>query len=74
MFVLAFGLAIYEMMLSLFVDEKYGFTVRDISIIITVGSIAGVVAQILFFDRLVSLFGEKLIITMSLLSAAILFL
>ncbi|MEW5550581.1 MFS transporter [Peribacillus frigoritolerans] len=70
-FVLAFGLAIYEMMLSLFVDEKYGFTVRDISIIITVGSIAGVVAQILFFDKLVSLFGEKLIITMSLLSAAI---
>lgn len=70
-FVLAFGLAIYEMMLSLFVDEKFGFTVRDISIIITVGSIAGVVAQILFFDKLVSLFGEKLIITMSLLSAAI---
>ncbi|MED3986025.1 MFS transporter [Peribacillus simplex] len=70
-FVLAFGLAIYEMMLSLFVDEKYGFTVRDISIIITVGSIAGVGAQILFFDKLVSLFGEKLIITMSLLSAAI---
>ena len=39
-FVLAFGLSFYEMMFSLFVDEKFGFTVRDISIIITVGSIS----------------------------------
>ena len=39
-FVLAFGLSFYEMMFSLFVDEKFGFTVRDISSIITVGSIS----------------------------------
>lgn len=70
-FVLAFGLAVYEMMFSLFVDEKFGFTVRDISIIITVGSIAGVVAQILFFDKLVNLIGERMLINLSLLSTAI---
>jgi MFS transporter, DHA1 family, multidrug resistance protein len=70
-FVLAFGLAVYEMMFSLFVDVKFGFTVRDISIIITVGSIAGVVAQILFFNRLVKVIGERMLIKLTLLSTAI---
>lgn len=70
-FVLAFGLAVYEMMFSLFVDEKLNFTIRDISIIITVGSITGVVAQILFFDKMVSLVGERMLVNLSLLSSAI---
>ncbi|WP_153720976.1 MFS transporter [Sporosarcina cascadiensis] len=70
-FVLAFGLAVYEMMFALFVDEKLGFTIRDISVIITVGSIAGVVAQILFFDKLVKVFGERMLINLTLLSSAI---
>ncbi|MBT2606524.1 MFS transporter [Bacillus sp. ISL-53] len=70
-FVLAFGLAVYEMMFSLFVDEKFGFTVRDISIIITIGSIAGVVAQIFFFDKLVNVIGERMLINLTLLSSAI---
>ncbi|MEC0275807.1 MULTISPECIES: MFS transporter [Peribacillus] len=70
-FILAFGLAVYEMMFSLFVDEKFGFTIRDISIVITVGSIAGVVAQIIFFDKLVNVIGERMIINLTLLSAAI---
>jgi DHA1 family multidrug resistance protein-like MFS transporter len=58
-------------MFSLFVDEKFGFTVRDISIIITIGSIAGVVAQILFFDKLVNVIGERMLINLTLLSSAI---
>jgi MFS transporter, DHA1 family, multidrug resistance protein len=70
-FVLAFGLAVYEMMFSLFVDKKFGFTVRDISIIITIGSIAGVVAQILFFDKLVIVIRERMLINLTLLSSAI---
>src|SRR5690625_7283654 len=59
------------MMFALFVDEKLGFTVRDISVIITVGSIAGVVAQILFFDNLVKVFGERMLINLTLLTSAI---
>ncbi|PAL11830.1 MFS transporter [Peribacillus simplex] len=70
-FILAFGLAVYEMMFSLFVDEKFGFTIRDISIVITVGSIAGVVAQIIFFDKLVNVIGERMLFNLTLLSAAI---
>ncbi|MFJ5761221.1 MFS transporter [Neobacillus sp. NPDC093182] len=70
-FILAFGLSVYEMMFSLFVDEKFGFTIRDISIVITVGSIAGVVAQIIFFDKLVNVIGERMLINLTLLSTAI---
>ncbi|WP_306416447.1 MFS transporter [Paenibacillus alvei] len=70
-FVLAFGLAAYEMMFSLFVDVKFGFTAKDIAFIITIGSILGVAAQILLFDRMVAKFGEKKIIHASLTTAAI---
>lgn len=70
-FVLAFGLAAYEMMFSLFVDVKFGFTAKDIAFIITIGSILGVAAQILLFDRMVAKFGEKKIIHASLTTAAL---
>ncbi|OBY79429.1 multidrug MFS transporter [Paenibacillus sp. KS1] len=70
-FVLAFGLAAYEMMFSLFVDAKFGFTAKDIAFIITICSILGVVAQILFFEKMVAKFGEKNIIHASLVVAAL---
>lgn len=69
-FVLSFGLAAYEMIFSLFVDLKFGFTVRDISVIITVGSIFGVVVQIALFEKLVNKYGEKKLILILLLMAA----
>lgn len=70
-FVLSFGLAAYEMMFSLFIDAKFGFTTKDIAVIITVGSIFGVVAQIALFEKLVDKFGEKKIIQAMLMMAAI---
>lgn len=70
-FVLWFGVAAYEMMFSLFVDSKFGFTAKDIAVIITVGSILGVVAQVAFFEKLVDKFGEKKMIHGSLIMAAI---
>ncbi|KZE47757.1 multidrug MFS transporter [Brevibacillus parabrevis] len=70
-FVLSFGLAAYEMMFSLFVDAKFGFTAKDIAVIITVGSIFGVVAQIAFFEKLVDKFGEKNMIQTTLVTAAL---
>ncbi|MFM1652914.1 MFS transporter [Brevibacillus sp. B_LB10_24] len=70
-FVLSFGIAAYEMMFSLFVDAKFGFTSKDIAVIITVGSIAGVVAQIAFFERLVEKIGEKRLIHGTLILAAV---
>ncbi|RFU67040.1 MFS transporter [Bacillus sp. V59.32b] len=70
-FVLAFGLAAYETMFGLFVDEKFGFTPKDISILITVGAIFGVVAQVVIFGKLVEKIGEKRLIQITLLVAAI---
>ncbi|KOY14770.1 MFS transporter [Paenibacillus xylanivorans] len=70
-FVLSFGLSTYEMMFSLFVDSKFGFTAKDIAVIITVGSISGVVAQLMFFDKLVNKFGEKKLIHAMIIVAAI---
>jgi len=70
-FVLSFGLAAYEMMFSLYVDSKFGYTAKDIAVIITIGSIFGVVAQIAFFEKLVSKFGEKKLIHGLLIAAAI---
>ncbi|CAH0344815.1 MFS transporter [Bacillus sp. CECT 9360] len=70
-FVLAFGLAAYETMFGLFVDEKFGFTPKDISILITVGAIFGVIAQVVIFGKLVEKIGEKRLIQITLLVAAI---
>lgn len=70
-FVLSFGLAAYEMMFSLFIDSKFGFTAKDIAVIITVGSIFGVVAQITLFEKLVDKFSEEKIIQAMLMMTAI---
>ncbi|TBL74504.1 MFS transporter [Paenibacillus thalictri] len=70
-FVLSFGVAAYEMIYSLFVDLKFGFQAKDIAVIITVDSIFGVVAQIVFFEKLINRFGEKKVIQSSLVIAAI---
>lgn len=70
-FVLSFGLANYETVFGLFVDHKFGFTPKDIAMIITFGSIAGAVVQATIFGWILNRFGEKRVITLSLLSAGI---
>ncbi len=51
-FVLSFALAAFESLFSLFVDHKFGFTPKDIAIVITGSGIVGAVAQVLLFDWL----------------------
>jgi len=70
-FVLAFGLSAYETMFGLFVDKKFGFSLKDISIVITTGTIFGLIAQIVFFDKLVKYLGEKRLIEICLLGASV---
>ncbi|MFD1929104.1 multidrug efflux MFS transporter NorA, partial [Sporosarcina siberiensis] len=65
-FVLSFGLAAFESLFSLFVDHKFGFTPKDIAIVITGSGIVGAVAQILLFDRLTKYMGEINLIRLSL--------
>jgi DHA1 family multidrug resistance protein-like MFS transporter len=71
-FILAFGLSAYETVFSLFTDQKFGFTPKDIAMIITISSIVAVIIQILLFGRLVNKFGEKRVIQLCLFSSAIL--
>jgi DHA1 family multidrug resistance protein-like MFS transporter len=71
-FVLAFGLSAYETVFSLFSDHKFGFTPKDIAVIITISSIFGVVVQVFMFGKLVDLLGEKKLIQICLIVGVIL--
>lgn len=71
-FVLTFGLSAYETIFSLFSDRKFGFTPKDIAVIITISSIFGVVVQIFIFGKMVAIFGEKKLIQLCLITGAIL--
>ncbi|MCZ8520818.1 MULTISPECIES: MFS transporter [Paenibacillus] len=70
-FSLTFGLANFEAIFPLFVDQKYGFTARDISILITVGALIGTVIQALFINKLLLKFGEKKLINLTFLFSAV---
>ena len=71
-FVASFGLAAFESLFSLFVDHKFGFTPKDIAIVITGSGIVGAVAQIMLFDRLSKRIGEINLIRYSLGISALL--
>ncbi len=70
----AFGLSSFESLFALFVDHKFGFTPKDIAIMITGGAIVGAIAQVALFDRLTRWLGEIQLIRYSLLFSAILVL
>ncbi|WP_128100369.1 MFS transporter [Paenibacillus sp. DCT19] len=70
-FVMAFGLANYETVFSLFVYQKFGFTTQDIAFIITFGSIAGAVVQVALIGWLLNRFGEKMVISVCLFFVAL---
>jgi len=70
-FIASFGLANFETVFTLFVDDKFGFSTLDIAYIITFGSIAGAVVQATIFGQLLNKFGEFRVITICLLGAAL---
>lgn len=69
-FVMTFGLVNYETVYALFVEQKYGFDARSISIVITLGAVIGIVCQIWLLDRAVRRFGEIRLIRLSLILTA----
>ncbi|AQT83414.1 MFS transporter [Paenibacillus larvae subsp. pulvifaciens] len=71
-FVLAFGLSAYETVFSLFSDHKFGFTPKDIAVIITISATFGVIMQIFMFGKMVNKLGEKKLIQLCLITGAIL--
>lgn len=70
-FISAFGLAAFESLFALFVDHKFGFTPKDIAIIITGAALMGAIAQVAFFDPLTRVFGEIKLIRYCLVFSAV---
>lgn len=71
---MSFGLANYESIFGLFVDQRFGFTPKDIAIVITSAAILGVLIQAVVVDKLVALFGESKVVNVSLAFTAISYL
>lgn len=63
----SFGLASFESLFSLFADHKFGFTPKDIAIMITGGALIGAIVQVVLFDRLTKWIGEIRLIRYSLI-------
>ena len=69
--VMTFGLVGFETVYSLFVQDKYGFTSKDISILITLGAAIGIIVQIWLIDKAIRYMGEYKLIKLSLLITGI---
>ncbi|MDT8979201.1 MFS transporter [Paenibacillus sp. chi10] len=70
-FTMTFGLTHFEAIFPLFVVQVYGFTTRQIAILLTVCSLIGTLNQLLLTDRITRRFGEKQIIVAMLLLSAV---
>jgi len=70
-FIASLGLAAFDSLFSLFVDHKFGFTPKDIAIIITGGGIVGAIAQVVLFGYLTKKFGEIKLIRYAFIFSAI---
>ncbi|MGG3448738.1 MFS transporter [Domibacillus aminovorans] len=71
MFTLSFGLANYQSTISLYADEKFGFSPSDISILMVVGGLVGVIVQAFVLDRVLERFGEVRVMNTMLVVAGI---
>ncbi|WP_407649359.1 MFS transporter [Brevibacillus composti] len=70
-FTLTFGLSNFEAIFGLFVDQKFGYTPKDIAILITVGALIGVIVQSFLIGRLLQRYGEKRLINISFFVSAV---
>ncbi|GKU80464.1 MFS transporter [Paenibacillus sp. L3-i20] len=70
-FTLTFGLINFEVIFPLFVDEKFGYTIQQIAIVITIGALAGTIIQALYIGKLINKFGEQKLINWTLLLSSV---
>src|SRR5699024_2947287 len=71
-FIASLGFAAFDFLISLFVAHKFGFTRKDIVIIITGGGLVEAFAQVVLFDSLTNLIGEIKLIRYAFVFSAIL--
>ncbi|WP_240968227.1 MFS transporter [Paenibacillus aquistagni] len=70
-FIMSFGLMNYETVFPLFAADRYGFTAKEISVLITAGALIGVFTQAWLIERLVGRFGEQKVIRYTMIGAAL---
>jgi MFS transporter, DHA1 family, multidrug resistance protein len=70
-FTMTFGLANFETIFGLYVTEKYEYTPKDISIIMTIAALIGVIIQALFVDKLLQRFNEIRVINICFFLSAV---
>lgn len=69
MFTLSFGLANYQSTISLFADIKFNFSPADISVLMIIGGLIGVIIQAFVLDRALTKFGEvRVMVTMLIIA------
>src|SRR5690625_2298815 len=71
-FITQFGLAAFDSVFSLFVDHKFGFTPKDIAIIITGGGLVGALGQVFLFGPLTKRLGEVKLIRYAFILSGVL--
>ncbi|HWO76592.1 MAG TPA: MFS transporter [Bacillus sp. (in: firmicutes)] len=72
--VMSFGLMAYESVLGLFVDHQFGATPQEIAIMVTSTGIVSVIVQLFVVDRIVSRYGEGVVLNIFLGVATVGFL
>ncbi|WHY69055.1 MFS transporter [Neobacillus sp. SuZ13] len=70
-FTMTFGLANFETIFGIYVSEKYEYTPKDISIIMTIAALTGVIIQALMVDKLLRRFDEIRVINICFFLSAV---
>jgi MFS transporter, DHA1 family, multidrug resistance protein len=70
-FTMTFGLANFETIFGIYVSEKYAYTPKDISIIMTIAALIGVIIQALLVDKLLRRFDEIRVINICFFLSAV---
>lgn len=70
-FIMAFGLAGFESIYSLYVNEVHHFNLQSIALVLTLNGIISLILQVFLFDRMVQWWGEVRVIRYCFFASAI---
>lgn len=70
-FIIAFGLAGFESIYSLYVNEVHHFDLQSIALVLTLNGIISLILQVFLFDRMVQWWGEVRVIRYCFFASAI---
>lgn len=70
-FIMAFGLAGFESIYSLYVNEVHHFDLQSIALVLTLNGIISLILQVFLFDRMVQWLGEVRVIRYCFFASAI---